>query len=57
VSKIEEKKEGDSSFGQAVRVTNTAQTVMVKGKDPYVLKATERAKDRLRSRLLEISSN
>ncbi|NLY91808.1 MAG: hypothetical protein GX081_09450 [Firmicutes bacterium] len=55
--KLEEKKEGDSSFGQAVRVTNTVKTVMAKGKDPYVLKATERAKDRLRSRLLEITSN
>ncbi|HEY8392982.1 MAG TPA: hypothetical protein VIL83_09690 [Capillibacterium sp.] len=54
---MEEKKEGGSSFGQAVRVTNTVKTVMAKGKDPYVLKATERAKDRLRSRLLEITSN
>lgn len=54
---MEEKREGDSSFGQAVRLVNTAKSLMAKGKDPYVLKAAERAKDRLRSRLLEMSGN
>lgn len=54
---MEEKKEKGSSFGQAVRVTNTAKTVMTKGKDPYVMKAVERARDRLRSRLLEMNTN
>ncbi|HHT47761.1 MAG TPA: hypothetical protein GXZ98_00500 [Firmicutes bacterium] len=50
-----EKKQDNIVYGQAVRLTNAGKTSTEKGKDPYVLKAAERAKDRLRSRLLEIN--
>ncbi len=55
---MEEKKDEDRTFGQAVRLINTKKTwSTTKEKDPYVIKAAERAKDRLRSRLLELSEN
>ena len=55
---MEEKKDEDRTFGQAIRLSNTEKTLTAtKGKDPYVVKAAERAKDRLRSRLLELSEH
>ena len=54
---MEVKKEGDGSFGQAVKLINSAKILTAKSKDPYVIKAAERAKDRLRSRLLELNGS
>ncbi len=54
---MEEKKEGDSSFAQTVRIINTVKTLTAKNKDPYVIKAVERAKNQLRNHLLELNEN
>ena len=52
-----EKREEDGSFAQTVRIINTVKTLTAKSKDPYVLKAVERAKNQLRNHLLELNEN
>jgi hypothetical protein len=55
---MEDKKGEDRAYGQAVRLHNTKKPVAVpKEKDPYVIKAAKRTKDRLRSRFLELSES
>jgi hypothetical protein len=48
-------KERDNMFGKSVKIINNSKTINISEKDPYVLKAMERAKDRLRHRLIEIN--
>ncbi|NLW56379.1 MAG: hypothetical protein GX050_07180 [Firmicutes bacterium] len=50
-----EEKGKEQSSNQAVKIINSVKSVMNGGKDPYVVKAMERAKLRLRSRLSEIN--
>ncbi|NLM37229.1 MAG: hypothetical protein GX202_03770 [Firmicutes bacterium] len=52
-----EKREEVSPVNQTVRIINTVKTFTVKSKDPYVLKAVERAKTQLRNHLLELGEN
>ncbi len=52
-----EKREGESSFTQTVHIINTVKTLTAKSKDPYVIKAVERAKNQLRNHLLELNEN
>ncbi len=48
-------KERDDMFGKSVKIINNSQILNMGEKDPYVLKAMERAKDRLRHRLIELN--
>lgn len=50
-----EEKKKEQSFGQVVKIINSVNASSNGGKDPYVVKAMERAKVRLRSRLSEIN--
>mgnify|MGYP000921752927 FL=1 len=50
-----EEKGKEQSANQAVKKINTVKSTMNEGKDPYVVKAMERAKLHLRSRLSEIN--
>ncbi|NLW59381.1 MAG: hypothetical protein GX073_03445 [Firmicutes bacterium] len=52
-----EKREGDGSFAQTARLINRVKTLTAKSKDPYVIKAVERAKNQLRNHLLELGQN
>jgi N-acetylmuramic acid 6-phosphate (MurNAc-6-P) etherase len=54
---MEEKEEKtmNNTSEKSVKIINTVKTMTNGGKDPYVLKAMARAKDRLRHRLIEIN--
>lgn len=54
---MEEKRKGDGSSTQTARIITSIKTLAPKSKDPYVIKAMERAKSQLRDRLLELSEN
>ena len=50
-----EEKATNNASGKSVKIIHTVKAITNGGKDPYVLKAMARAKDRLRHRLIEIN--